>query len=87
MQLAIVVGHAVSTAKHISLVGWKLMLVQPLTSDGQGDGDPVLAIDRLGAGIGDRVIISNDGAGARELVGARNSPVRWLILGLCEDVG
>jgi len=30
------------------------------------------------------VILSNDGAGAREMVGARNSPVRWMVLGLCD---
>ena len=48
------------------------------------DGEPLLAIDKLGCGQGDRVILSNDGLGARELVGARNSPVRWLVLGLCD---
>ena len=48
------------------------------------DGEPLLAIDKLGCAVGDRVILSNDGLGARELVGARNSPVRWLVLGLCD---
>jgi ethanolamine utilization protein EutN len=74
----------VATAKHPSLVGWKLLLVQPLKGDDTNDGDPILVIDKLGAGLNDRVIISNDGAGARELVGAKNSPVRWLVLGMCD---
>jgi len=84
MQLARVVGHGISTVKHSSLQGWKVLLVQPLAPDGKEDGEPLLAIDKLGAGAADRVIISNDGAGARELVGIKNSPVRWMVLGVCD---
>ncbi len=82
MQIGRVVGHAVSTVKHPSLQGWRLLLVQPLTADGKEDGEPLLAIDSLGSASGDRVILSNDGAGARQLVGAKNSPVRWMVLGI-----
>jgi ethanolamine utilization protein EutN len=84
MQLARVVGHAVSTVKHPTLTGWRLVLVQPMNSDGHDDGEPLLVIDRLGAGHAQRVLISNDGQGARDLVGARNSPARWFVMGLCE---
>jgi ethanolamine utilization protein EutN len=82
MQLARVVGHAVSTVKHPSLQGWRLLLVQPLTPDNKEDGEPMLAIDNLGANLAARVIISNDGAAARELVGVRNSPARWFVMGI-----
>ena len=84
MQIATVVGHATATVKHRTLVGRRLLLVQPLTADGQEDGEPLLVIDGLGAGTAQRVLISNDGQGARELVGARNSPARWFVMGLCE---
>ena len=84
MQIGRVVGHAVSTVKHPSLQGWRLLLVQPLTHEGKEDGEPLLAIDKLGAGATHLVILSNDGAGARELVGVENSPVRWMILGVCD---
>lgn len=84
MQIGRVVGHAVATVKHASLQGWRLLLVQPLTPLGEADGEPLLAIDNLGAGAADLVILSNDGAGARELVGIKNSPVRWLVLGVCD---
>jgi ethanolamine utilization protein EutN len=84
MLQARVEGHAVSTVKHPSLAGWRLLLVQPLGAAGQPDGDPLLAIDSLGAGAGSLVIVSNDGAAAREAVGARNSPVRWMTLGICD---
>jgi ethanolamine utilization protein EutN len=79
-----VVGHAVSTVKHASMKGWRLLVVQPLGVDGKEDGEPLLAIDSLGAGPTQRVILSNDGAGARALVGFRNSPVRWMVLGICD---
>ena len=84
MQLGRVVGQAVSTVKHPTLQGWRLLVVQPLGAEGQPDGEPLLAIDSLGAGVSHRVILSNDGAGARALVGAKISPVRWMVLGVCD---
>jgi microcompartment protein CcmK/EutM len=85
MQLANVVGQATATVKHPSMKGWRLLVVQPFTVDGKEDGEPLLAIDNLGAGSAHQVIISNDGAGARELVGNRNSPVRWMVAGICDS--
>ena len=82
MQLARVIGHAVSTVKHASMQGWRLLVVQALGPDNKPDGEPLLAIDSLGAGHGERVIISNDGAGARQMVGVKNSPVRWFVMGI-----
>jgi ethanolamine utilization protein EutN len=84
MQLGRVMGQAVSTVKHPSLHGWRLLLVQPLTADGNADGEPLLAIDNLGAGPAHLVILSNDGAGARALIGDKNSPARWMVLGVCD---
>lgn len=84
MQIAEVVGQGVSTVKHASMKGWRLLLVQPLGVDGKEDGEPLLAIDHLGAGNAHRVIISNDGAGAREIIGDKNSPVRWMVLGIVD---
>ena len=57
MQQAQVVGTAISSTKHPSLVGWKLLIVQPLGITGQADGDPALVVDQLGAGVGDKVLI------------------------------
>ena len=83
MQIGIVVGQGIATVKHPSLVGWRLLLVQPMTSDEKEDGEPLLAIDKLGAGMGSRVLLSNDGA-ARGRWWARNSPVRWMVVGMCD---
>ena len=82
MQLARVIGHAVSTVKHPSLLGWRLLIVQALDPNEKPDGEPLLAIDSLGAGLNARVIISNDGAGARQMVGVKDSPVRWFVMGI-----
>jgi ethanolamine utilization protein EutN len=82
MQIGRVVGHAVATVKHPSMQGWRLLLVQLLTANGGEDGEPVLAIDLLGAGAADRVLVCNDGAEARALVKAKDSPVRWFVMGI-----
>lgn len=82
MQLGRVVGHAVSTVKHPSFTGWRLLLVQLVTPDGKPDGEPILAIDSIGAGADSTVLLSNDGAEARAMVKAKNSPARWFVMGL-----
>ncbi len=46
--------------------------------------DPVLVVDTLGAGRGDKVMITSDGIGARELLGDNTSPVRWSVLGILD---
>ncbi len=83
MQLGLVVGSATATTKHASMNGWKLLIVQPLTTDGRTpDGDPQLAIDNLGAGLGHEVMMSSDGAGTRAMLGVEATPVRWFVIGL-----
>ena len=63
----------------------KLLVVQPLLADGRGpDGEPVLAVDNLGAGRGERVIVTSDGRGTRELLKSQNTPVRWSVMGIAD---
>jgi ethanolamine utilization protein EutN len=85
MQLATVIGHATSTVKHPTLSGWRLLVVQPLDAAGSPDGPPILAIDALGCGKGDRVILTSDGKGVREMVGADNTPIRWAVMGIADE--
>ncbi|MCE9590410.1 MAG: EutN/CcmL family microcompartment protein [Planctomycetes bacterium] len=84
MQLAIVKGRATSTVKHKSLAAVRLLICQPLGVDATAYGDPVLAVDKLGAGAGDKVVITSDGLGLRELLGDGNSPARWWTLGIVD---
>ena len=74
-------GHATSTVKHPTLTGWKLLIVQP--DDG---GDPVLAIDSLGAGPGMEVLISSDGKFTAQTVGTQATPIRWSVIGIKDEV-
>lgn len=82
---ALVIGTAVATEKHPSLDGWKLLLVQPMTSAGEPEGDPQLAIDPHEAGRGDWVIVCNEGKAARELIGIDTTPARWFVLGVMDE--
>ena len=85
MQIARVVGHATSTVKHPTLNGWRLLIVQMLTPDDRPDGDPVLSIDTLGAGVGAKIILTTDAMQIREFVGAKNSPIRYSVMGLADE--
>ncbi len=83
MQLGRIVGTATSTVKHRSLDGWRLVIVQMLMADGErSDGPPQLAIDNLGTGRGDIVMLTSDGKGTRTLIGDDNTPVRWSVMGI-----
>ncbi len=85
MQIGTIVGHATSTVKHPSLQGWRLLLVQMLGTGDKPDGEPVLAIDNLGAAQGSRVILTSEGGSIRQLVKAKNSPARWMVLGIADE--
>lgn len=86
MQPALVLGHATATLKHPSLVGQKLLIVQPMLNDGKSpDGDPLLVIDAVGAGKGERVMITSDGKFVRERLKAEASPARWSAIGIIDE--
>jgi ethanolamine utilization protein EutN len=87
MLIGLVEGTVTATIRHKSMAGWKVLIVQPLGLAVQAEGDPVLAIDMLGAGHGTKVLISNDGKGTREMIGDTTSPVRWSVIGLLDDEG
>ena len=83
MQVGVVVGTTNSTVKHASLQGWKMLVVQFYTADGRApDGEPVIAVDSLGAGKGQRVSLSSDGKGTRALLKSETTPVRWSVIGI-----
>lgn len=87
MQLGLVVGTATATVKHRSMLGQKLLVVQPLMMDGKSaDGDPQIALDAVGAGKGETVMITSDGRFVRERVKQENTPVRWSVIGIADGV-
>lgn len=84
MQIAVVQGRATSTVKHPTLQGLKMLVAQTLDAAGEPEGDPIIVVDRLGAGTGDKVIVTSDGKGLREWLGSNNSPARWWTLGIVD---
>ncbi|MFL2870458.1 MAG: EutN/CcmL family microcompartment protein [Pirellulaceae bacterium] len=86
MQTAKVVGTTYASVKHRSFTGQKILVVQPYMVGGkEADGYPLLAIDGVGAGKDDEVIITSDGRHARELLNADATPVRWTIIGIQDE--
>jgi ethanolamine utilization protein EutN len=77
-----VIGDAVTTVRHPSLGGQRMLVVLPHRA---ANNDPVLALDTLGAGVGNTVILSSDGRYTREVVGDNQSPARWTIIGIVDE--
>lgn len=86
MNLARIDGNAVATVAHPSLRGLSLLICQPIDEQGRDCGDPVVAFDQQGAGIGDRVFYTTDGSAAREVAGDEHSPLRNMIVGIVDEI-
>lgn len=86
MTIAKVLGSIVSTIKHEAYRSTKLMIVQPLGLDLQPKGEPTLAVDSVGAGEGETVLILREGQAAAEILGLKRAPVRSLIVGIIDHV-
>ena len=86
MQLARVVGTVVSTQKHPTFVGAKLLLVQPLTLEDAPRGTALLAVDSVGAGVHEKVLIVMEGRAAGEALGRKGAPVDVAIVGIVDRV-
>jgi ethanolamine utilization protein EutN len=86
MQICRVVGTVVATQKNRKLEGAKLLLVQPLTLEGQPRGATLLAIDSVGAGIGERVLVVIEGKAAGQALGRKAAAVDAAIIGIIDTV-
>ncbi len=86
MLIARVVGTVVSTVKHPSFYNYKLLIVQPLHGPGQEDQRDFVALDVAHAGIGDVVLVNQEGGGAREVLNDPEAPVISLIVGVLDSV-
>jgi ethanolamine utilization protein EutN len=85
MHIGKVVGTVVATRKDEKLVGSKLMITQPLKFNMEPKGDPIIAVDTVGAGIGEIVIYTTGTAGriaARKL----DAPIDASIIGIVDNI-
>ena len=86
MQIARVVGTVIATQKHRKFHGAKLLLVQPLNPDDTPRGSALLAVDAVGAGVHEKVLVVLEGRAAGEAVGKRAAPVDAAIVGIIDRV-
>jgi ethanolamine utilization protein EutN len=86
MQIGRVIGTVVSTQKHKKFEGAKLLLVQPLNIDDSPRGHALLAIDGVGAGVHEKVLIVLEGRAAGEALGQKGAPVDAAIIGIIDTV-
>jgi len=86
MLIGRVIGDVVASQKVSSHEGRKILVVQPLQLDGTDRGDPVLALDAVGAGIGERVLLTTDGFSAMTAVGRPNSPIDSAVIGVVDSI-
>ncbi|MFB3829835.1 MAG: EutN/CcmL family microcompartment protein [Bryobacteraceae bacterium] len=86
MLIARVVGEMVATRKHPSHEGRKVLLVQPLNLDGSNRGDPLVALDAIGAGAGDKVLLVTEGFSAMTSVGRPQSPIDMAVIGFIDQI-
>jgi ethanolamine utilization protein EutN len=85
MYLARIDGTVTATAKHETLQGCRFLIAQRLEADGETSGEPLVLVDRLGARRGSTVMVSTDGAIARQWLG-KNTPARLTVVGIVDQV-
>jgi ethanolamine utilization protein EutN len=86
MFLARVLGEVVATVKHPHLHARKLLLVAPEAAAGRAPGAPVIALDSVDAGVGDRVLVADEGNAAAQVLGLPRGPVRTVVVGVVDAV-
>jgi microcompartment protein CcmK/EutM len=86
MQIARVIGTVVSTQKHGKFEGAKLLLVQPLSVDDTPRGVPLLAVDSVGAGVHEKVLVVIEGRAAGDALGRKLAPVDAAVIGIVDHV-
>lgn len=86
MQIARVVGTVVATQKHRKFEGAKLLMVQPLNLDDSPRGNALLAVDGVGAGVHEKVLIVLEGRAAGEALGKKAAPVDAAVIGIVDRV-
>ena len=86
MKLGRVVGTVVSTVNARDFDGRTLLLVDIVDPDGRAAGGYQIAVDNIGAGAGETVLLLDEGNGARQVLEAPGAPIRTVVLGIVDAV-
>lgn len=86
MKMGKVVGNVVSTINTADFDGRTLLLVDLVGPDGLPSGGYQIAVDNIGAGAGETVLLLDEGNGARQVLGAPGAPIRTVVIGIVDEV-
>ena len=85
MLLGKIIGTVVATRKDPRLVSSKLLIVRPMDTSGKVDGNPLVAVDTVDAGVGETVLVVS-GSSARMASGLKDCPVDAAIIGIVDEI-
>jgi len=86
MLLGRVVGNIVATQKHEKFEAKALLMVQPISLGGDEEGEPLLAVDTVGAGPGETVIVVIEGRSTSQAMGEAEAPANAAIIGIVDHI-
>ncbi len=86
MILGRITGSVVSTIHHSIVDGRKLLLAERLDQNGKPTGGYLIAVDAIGAGRGETVLILDEGNGARQILDDPDAPVRSIVVGIVDEI-
>ncbi|MEJ2049332.1 MAG: EutN/CcmL family microcompartment protein [Calditrichota bacterium] len=86
MILGKVIGNIYSTINHPFYDAKKLLIVSKTDPAGQATGDYLIAVDSVDAGIGETVLVIDEGNSARQVVNDTSAPIRSIIVGIVDDI-
>ena len=86
MILGKVIGNVVSTIKLPVYQGYKILIVQPVNDEEEPQGESVLALDTVQAGVGDTVLVIDEGNSSRLIMNNSTAPVRTMIIGIVDAI-
>lgn len=86
MILGRVVGEIHGTIQHRFYEGKRLLVIEKTTPAGESTGDYLIATDVVGAGADERVLVLDEGNGARQVLDSKDGPVRSVVVGIIDDI-
>ncbi len=86
MILGRVIGEIHGTIKHRFYDTRRMLVIEKTAPDGKPTGDYLIAVDSVGAGADERVIVNDEGNGARQILESSDGPVRSVVVGIIDDV-
>lgn len=86
MILGRVKGEVVATIKHPAYNNWRMLLLDRIDPNGAESGGYLVAIDAVDAGVGQTVLVIDEGNSARQVIGNPQAPIRSVIIGIVDEI-